>query len=112
MLRETFFCTKHKILNDLRLLISKLYGTNKDNGNIAKQLSELKKDMSSYAKGVFWKQSHIFVFVISDKKRNMKSYVTAVKFFPYNSLTDRRLGELKDEIVQEMKKINIVPVGK
>ncbi len=113
---ETLLQQNIKLLNDIRLLISKLDGTNKDNGNIAKQLSELKKDMSSYAKGVFGKQrtaaSHIFAFMISEEQRNMKPYATAVRFFPYNSLTDRRLGELKDEIVQEMKKINMVPVGK
>ena len=72
--------------------------------------------MSSYAKGVFGKQrdaaSHIFALMISEEQPNVKPYAIAVRFFPYSCLTDRRLGELKDEIIQEMKKINMAPVGK
>ncbi|XP_028518505.1 uncharacterized protein LOC114576310 isoform X1 [Exaiptasia diaphana] len=49
--------------------------------------------------------------MISEEQRNQKPYAIPVRFFSYHSVTDKRIGELKKEIVEAMKKLQMLPIG-
>ncbi|KXJ23255.1 hypothetical protein AC249_AIPGENE6161 [Exaiptasia diaphana] len=82
--------------------------------NISAKLHQLTREITSYSKGVYAKQrmaaTHIFVFMISEEQRNQKPYAIPVRFFSYHSVTDKRIGELKKEIVEAMKKLQMLPI--
>lgn len=49
--------------------------------------------------------------MISDERRNCKPYAIPVRFLPYHSITDGILRDLEEEVENEMKAIDMVPVG-
>ena len=85
-------------------------------GNIAGDLSNLRKGLLQYVQSLYSKKrdaaSHLMVFMIADEKRNLKPYAVPVRFLPYHSVTDCRLRELRDELRSTMVNLGMVVVGK
>ena len=50
--------------------------------------------------------------MISDERRNSKPYAIPIRFLPYQSVTDEMMRSLENEIENEMKANDMVPVGK
>jgi hypothetical protein len=84
-------------------------------GNIAKFFTEMRKGLLPYCKGVFGKQreaaSHVFSFMISEEQRNIKPYAIPVRFLTYSSITDKTVRDLKRQLVDEMRKLDMLSVG-
>ena len=84
-------------------------------GNIAGDLSNLRKRLIQYVQSLYSKKrdaaSHLMVFMIADEKRDLKPYVVPVRFLPYHSVTDNRLRELRDELRTTMVNLGMVVVG-
>lgn len=100
------------ILSDkIKDIVSKVDGP----GNFAPQLSDLKKKLQEYVKGVYTKRreaaSHLLLFMISDEFRNYKPYAIAVRVIKYNSITDAKFRELKTELMNQMHLLGMTTVG-
>ena len=83
--------------------------------NIPKKVSDLRKDLEQYAKGLAAKNrkaaSHLLVFMISDELRSKKPYAIPVRALPYKELTDMGLWKLRDEIRESMSGVGMTTVG-
>ena len=49
--------------------------------------------------------------MVSDEFRNFKPYAIPVRVLKYNSLTDKNIRDLKDELKTAMEEIGMVTVG-
>lgn len=60
--------------------------------NIPKKLTELRKDLLEFIKGVTTKRreaaSHLLVFMVSDEQRSSKPYAIPIRALPFKSITD------------------------
>ena len=74
--------------------------------NVPRQLSELRKQLEDYIKGVTtkWRKaaSHLLVFMVSDEQRSSKPYAIPIRALPYKSITDDMVRRLRDEIRDAM----------
>lgn len=55
--------------------------------------------------------SHVFSFMISEEQRNIKPYAIPVRFLTYSSITDKTVRDLKRQLVDEMRKLDMLSVG-
>ena len=87
-----------------------------DDTTVKKVLYDFKKEACTYLKDLYMKKrtaaSHLLTFMISDERRNSKPYAIPVRFLPYQSITDKKMRDLEEQIETEMKAIDMVPVGK
>ena len=100
--------------SDILPIISRLNNNEQLERNSAKFFTEMHKGLLPYCKGVFGKQrkaaSHVFSFMIAEEQRNIKPYAIPVRF-PYNSISDQTVRDLKQQLVDEMKKLDMLSVG-
>ena len=84
--------------------------------NVPRQLSELRKQLEEYIKGVTTKRreaaSHLLVFMVSDEQRSSKPYAIPIRALPYRSITDDMVRRLRDEIRDAMHELGMLAVGK
>ena len=101
--------------SDILPIISRLHNNEQLKGNSAKLFTEMRKGLLPYCKGVFGKQrnaaSHVFSFMIAEEQRNIKPYAIPVRFLPYSSVSDRTVRDLKQQLVDEMRKLDMLSVG-
>ena len=101
--------------SDILPIISRLNNHEQLERNGAKFFTEMRKGLLPYCKGVFGKQrkaaSHVFSFMIAEKQRNIKPYAIPVRFLPYSSISDQTVLDLKQQLVDEMKKLDMLSVG-
>ena len=102
-----------KIIDNI--LESMLTTLSPDKGNISLSVSNLKKKLEEYVKGLYLKKrqaaSHLLLFMISDEQRNQKPYAIPVRVLKYATITDAKIRELKEELRVAMKELGMVPVG-
>jgi hypothetical protein len=102
-----------KIIDNI--LESMLTTLSSDKGNISLSVSNLKKKLEEYVKGLYLKKrqaaSHLLLFMISDEQRNQKPYAIPVRVLKYATITDAKIRELKEELRVAMKELGMVPVG-
>lgn len=84
--------------------------------NFAGQLSELRKQLPEFIKGVEMKHrqpaTHALFFLISDERRAQKPYAVPVQYIAYSSMKDNDIRTLADKIKIEMVKLGMTVVGK
>jgi len=84
--------------------------------NIPRSLSEIRKNLTTFIKGITRHQrtpaSHILVFMISNEERRKKPYAIPVQCIPYKSLTDLKVRELANKIIQEMTRRKMKVAGR
>jgi hypothetical protein len=101
--------------SDILPIVLRLQNNEQLDGNIAKFFTEMRKGLLPYCKGVFGKQreaaSHVFSFMISEEQRNIKPYAIPVRFLTYSSITDKTVRDLKRQLVDEMRKLDMPSVG-
>lgn len=78
-------------------------------GNVAAQLSDVKKKLQEYVKGVYTKKReaapHLLLFMISDE------FSIPVRVIKYKTITDAKLRELKTELMNQMHLLGMATVG-
>lgn len=83
--------------------------------NVPRQLSELRKQLEDYIKGVTtkWRKaaSHLLVFMVSDEQLSSKPYAIPIRALPYKSITDDMVRRLRDEIRDAMHELGMLAVG-
>ncbi|XP_065914473.1 uncharacterized protein [Dysidea avara] len=74
--------------------------------NIPRSMAEIQKNLTTFIKGITRHQripaSHVLVFMISNEERRNKPYAIPVQCIPYKSLTDLKVRELANKVIQEM----------
>ena len=84
--------------------------------NVPRRLSEIWNKLSTFIKGITRHQctpaSHILVFMISNEERRTKPYATPVQCIPYKSLTDLKVRELANKVIQEMTRRKMKVAGR
>ena len=84
--------------------------------NVPRRLSELRKQLEEYIKGVTTKRheaaSHLLVFMVSDEQRSSKPYAIPIRALPYRSITDDMVRRLQDKIRDAMHELGMLAVGK
>jgi len=72
--------------------------------NIPRSLAEIRKNLITFIKGVTRHQqtpaTHVLVFVISNEERRKKLYPMPVQCIPYKGLTDLKVRELANKVIQ------------
>ena len=78
------------------------------NENIANHLTTIRNGLNTFIKGVTHQKrtaaTPILVFMVSPEERSRKPYALPVQLIPYTSLSDAKVRELANNIIQEMKK--------
>ena len=84
--------------------------------NVPRCFSEIRKKLTTFIKGLTRHQrtpaSHILVFMISNEERRTKPYAIPVQCIPYNSLTDLKVRELANKVIQEMTRRKMKVAGR
>ena len=67
--------------------------------DIVGQLTEKRDDFLKYLRNLFVKKrqpgaTHVFVFLVSEERRNRKPYCLPVQYIPYHSLKDQYVRDL------------------
>ena len=107
-----------KLIVDMQVLIERLSdeGCNAVVENIARSLTSLKSQLTSFVKALSKHQresaSHIFVMMISSESRNRKPYALPLQCLPIRGLKDKQVREFADAIIKEMSKRNMKVAGK
>ncbi|XP_070565483.1 uncharacterized protein [Ptychodera flava] len=74
--------------------------------DLSQRLTSMRETLVTLQKGVMRKRrvpaSHVFVWMVSDEFRQFKPYALPVKWFAYKSLTDVRLRDECDKVVQAL----------
>ena len=83
---------------------------------VARQLVEKKDDLLKYLRNVFVKKrqpgaTHVFVFLVSEERRNKKPYCLPVQYIPYHSLKDQYVRNLAGKIKRAMIALGMKPIG-
>ena len=55
--------------------------------------------------------THLMIFMVADERRDMKPYAIPVRALPFKSITDAKVGQLRDELKLEMENLGMVVVG-
>ena len=83
--------------------------------NIPSQLMMNRQKLVSFIKGVTRHQrtpaTHILVFMISTEDRRKKPYALPVQCVPYKGLSDSKVRELANNVIQEMVKRKMKVAG-
>ena len=84
--------------------------------HVQKNMCEKKSDWEQYLRNLFVKRrqpaaTYVFVFLLSDERRNKKPYSLPVQYFPYYSLKDQTLRELTNNIRKEMANHGMLSIG-
>jgi len=83
--------------------------------NIPRRLQGLRQKATEFVKGVVRHQrtaaTHVLVFMISNEERNKKPYALPVQCLPYKGLSDMKVRELANSIIQEMVKRKMKVAG-
>ena len=78
-------------------------------------LKRLGKEMKCYLRNLYKKKkkpaTHIFVLILSDKRRNQLPYALLVKYVPYRSLQDQYVCDLTKDIKGTMVERGLRLVG-
>ncbi|XP_065911420.1 uncharacterized protein [Dysidea avara] len=83
--------------------------------NIPSQLKEIRTNLVAFIRGITRHQrtaaTHILVFMISNEERRKKPYAIPVQCLPYKGLTDGRVRELSNKLIEEMTKRKMKVAG-
>ena len=83
--------------------------------NIPSQLMMIRQKLVSFIKGVTRHQrtpaTHILVFMISTEDRGKKPYALPVQCVPYKGLSDSKVRDLANSVIQEMVKRKMKVAG-
>jgi len=83
--------------------------------NIPRLLTDIRKKLRSFIKGITRHQrtaaTHILVFMISQETRRTKPYAIPVQCVPYKGLSDLKVRELSNRIIEEMTKRKMKVAG-
>ena len=83
--------------------------------NIPRLLTDIRKKLRSFIKGITRHQrtaaTHILVFMISQEMRRTKPYAIPVQCIPYKGLSDLKVRELSNRIIEEMTKRKMKVAG-
>ena len=106
-----------KIFSQVNLIISKLPTEECDrNDNIPRNLHEIRQKVCTFIKGVVRYQrtaaTHVLVFMISNEERDKKPYALPIQCLPYKGLSDAKVRELANKIIQEMVRRGMKVAGK
>ena len=55
--------------------------------------------------------THVFVFLVSEERRNRKPYCLPVQYIPYHSLKDQYVRDLYGKVKSEMIAMGMKPIG-
>ena len=84
--------------------------------NVARQLSTIREELSVAVKKLSKHQrtvaTHIFVFMLSPEKRNVKPYALPIQCLPIRVLKDMTLRDLTNKIISLMIERNMKVAGK
>ena len=76
--------------------------------NIPRKLVDIRKKLSSFIKGITRHQrmaaTHILVFMISQEGQRTKPYAIPIQCILYKGLSDLKVRELSNKIIEEMVK--------
>ena len=105
-----------KIRNAVTSVINKQPFSNSGSSNIPSDLRVIRRLLVDYLKQLYMKKrsaaTHLMVFMISDEQRNTKPYAVPVRVIPFQSITDAKVRELKDEIADVMESLGMKVVGR
>ena len=83
--------------------------------NIPSQLKEIRTNLVAFIRGITRHQrtaaTHILVFMISNEERREKPYAIPEQCLPYKGLTDGRVRELSNKLIEEMTKRKMKVAG-
>ncbi len=86
-----------------------------EKGNIQEKLTKLRENLLVYVQQLFVKfreaASHLLVFMIAAESRDIKPYAVLVRALPFKGISDAKVRELRDQLVEKMQEKGLVTVG-
>ena len=84
--------------------------------HVQKSMCEKTSDWEKYLRNLFIKRrqpeaTHVFIFLLSDERRNRKPYCLPIQYVPYHSLKDQTVRELTNNVRKEMDKLGMLSIG-
>ena len=84
--------------------------------HVQKSISEKTSEWETYLRNLFVKRrqpaaTHVFVFLLSDERRNKKPYCLPIQYVPYHSLKDQTVRELTNNIRKKILNFGMLSVG-
>ena len=83
--------------------------------NAPRQLKSIRQKLTTFIKGVTRHQrtaaTHILVFMISNEERRTKPYALPVQCIPYVGLSDSKVRQLANDIIQKIVDRNMKVAG-
>ena len=85
--------------------------------DVVTALKNVEHDALTYLRNLFIKKrqpgaTHVLLFLVSDERRNKKSYALPVQYIPYKSIKDQYVRDMTDAIKSKMMEMDLKPVGK